>query len=139
VGPGAGLNKCGKFSLVQNNIYYTTRHQAGCGSISVSLFFRCSFYLMVNRHLNTMDVLIYFNTFKYNLDHKKPLKNTRIKLYNTLALQVLSYGSETWTVKARLVLITNFMHNFIYSLIIYITLRSSTCFEHRCAHLQEDR
>jgi hypothetical protein len=26
---------------------------------------------------------------------------TRIKSYNTLALPVLSYGSETWTVKAR--------------------------------------
>ena len=35
------------------------------------------------------------------LDHKKPLKKTRIKLYNTLALPVLLYGSETWTVKAR--------------------------------------
>jgi hypothetical protein len=31
---------------------------------------------------------------------QKPLKGTRIKLYNTLALQVLIYGSETWTVKA---------------------------------------
>ena len=35
------------------------------------------------------------------LDHKKPFKKTRIKLYNTLALSVLLYGSETWTVKAR--------------------------------------
>ena len=34
------------------------------------------------------------------LDHKKPLKETRIKLYNTLALPVLLYGSETWTIKA---------------------------------------
>ena len=34
------------------------------------------------------------------LDHKKPLKKTRIKLYNTLALPVLLYGSEPWTVKA---------------------------------------
>jgi len=33
------------------------------------------------------------------LDHK-PLKKTRIKLYNTLALPVLLYGSETWTIKA---------------------------------------
>jgi len=33
------------------------------------------------------------------LDHKKPLKKTRIKLYNTLALPVLLYGSETWTIK----------------------------------------
>jgi len=28
------------------------------------------------------------------------LKKTRIKLYNTLALPVLLYGSETWTIKA---------------------------------------
>jgi len=35
------------------------------------------------------------------LDHKKNLKKTRIKLYNTLALPVLLYGSETWTIKAR--------------------------------------
>jgi hypothetical protein len=30
----------------------------------------------------------------------KPLKETRIKVYNTLALAVLLYGSETWTLKA---------------------------------------
>jgi hypothetical protein len=30
----------------------------------------------------------------------KALKKTRIKLYNTLALPVLLYGSETWTIKA---------------------------------------
>jgi hypothetical protein len=29
------------------------------------------------------------------------LNKTRIKLYNTLALQVLSYGSETCTIKAK--------------------------------------
>jgi hypothetical protein len=34
------------------------------------------------------------------LDHNKTLKKTKIKLYNTLALPVLLYGSETWTVKA---------------------------------------
>ena len=36
------------------------------------------------------------------LDHKKTLKKTRIKLYNTstLALPVLLYGSETWTIRA---------------------------------------
>jgi hypothetical protein len=32
---------------------------------------------------------------------KKPLKKTRIKLYSTLALPVLLYGSETWAIKAR--------------------------------------
>jgi len=30
---------------------------------------------------------------------QKPLKKKRIKLYNTLALPVLLYGSETWTIK----------------------------------------
>ena len=35
------------------------------------------------------------------LGHKKTLKTTRIKLYNTLALPILLYGSATWTVKAR--------------------------------------
>jgi hypothetical protein len=32
---------------------------------------------------------------------QKALKKTRIKLYNTLALPVLLYGSENWTIKAR--------------------------------------
>ena len=32
---------------------------------------------------------------------QKTLEKTRIKLYNTLALPVLLYGSETWTIKAR--------------------------------------
>jgi hypothetical protein len=31
---------------------------------------------------------------------QKTLKKTRIKLYNTLTLPVLLYGSETWTIKA---------------------------------------
>jgi len=35
------------------------------------------------------------------LDHKKTLKKTRIKLYNSLTLTVLLCGSETWTIKAR--------------------------------------
>ena len=34
------------------------------------------------------------------LDHKRTLKKTRIKLYNTLALPVLLYSGETWTIKA---------------------------------------
>jgi len=29
---------------------------------------------------------------------QKTIKKTRIKLYNTLALPVLLYGSETWTI-----------------------------------------
>jgi len=32
---------------------------------------------------------------------QKTLKKTKIKLYNTLFLPVLLYGSETWTVRAR--------------------------------------
>ena len=32
---------------------------------------------------------------------QKPLKETTIKLYNKLTLQVLLYDSETWTIKAR--------------------------------------
>jgi hypothetical protein len=32
---------------------------------------------------------------------QKILKKTRIKLYNTLALPVLLYGSESWTIKTR--------------------------------------
>ena len=32
---------------------------------------------------------------------QKILKKTRIKLYNTLALPVLLYGRETWSIKAR--------------------------------------
>jgi len=31
----------------------------------------------------------------------RPQKTLRIKLYNTLALPVLLYGSEIWTIKAR--------------------------------------
>jgi len=31
---------------------------------------------------------------------QKALEKTRIKLYNTLALPVLLYGSDTWTIKA---------------------------------------
>jgi hypothetical protein len=32
---------------------------------------------------------------------QKSLKKTRTKLYNTVALPVLLYGSETWAIKAR--------------------------------------
>ena len=32
---------------------------------------------------------------------QETLKKTRIKLYNTLALPVLLYGSENWTIRAR--------------------------------------
>jgi hypothetical protein len=32
---------------------------------------------------------------------QKPLKKTRLKLYNIVALPVLLYGNETWTIKVR--------------------------------------
>jgi DTW domain-containing protein YfiP len=35
------------------------------------------------------------------LKPKKVRKNTRIKLYSTLALPVLLYGSESWATKAK--------------------------------------
>jgi hypothetical protein len=49
----------------------------------------------LNKYLKITGVLN--NVFR----PQKTLKKTRIKLYNTLALPVLLYGSETWTVKAR--------------------------------------
>ena len=50
------------------------------------------------------------------LDHKKTLKKTRIKQYSTLALPVLLYGSETWTIKAsdaRRITAADMLHNYI--------------------------
>jgi len=32
---------------------------------------------------------------------QKTLKKPRIKLYNALALPLLVYGNETWTIRAR--------------------------------------
>ena len=46
-------------------------------------------YLKITRILN--------NVFR----PQRTLKKTRIKLYSTLALPVLLYCSETWTIKAR--------------------------------------
>jgi hypothetical protein len=40
------------------------------------------------------------NAWNVNLESKHITK-TRIKLYNTIALPVLLYGSETWTIKLR--------------------------------------
>ena len=48
----------------------------------------------LNNFLRTTGILN--NVFR----QQKTLKKTRIKLYNTLALPVLLYGSESWTVKA---------------------------------------
>ena len=49
----------------------------------------------LHNYLKITSILI--NVFR----PQKTLRKTRIKLYNTLALPVLLYGSETWTVKAR--------------------------------------
>jgi hypothetical protein len=49
----------------------------------------------LHNYLKITDILN--NVFKV----QKTLKKTRIKLYNTLALSVLLYGSKTWTIKAR--------------------------------------
>jgi len=46
-------------------------------------------------------VLFLFSLKFFVFKPQKTLKKTRIKLYNTLALPVLLYGSETWTLKAR--------------------------------------
>jgi len=51
--------------------------------------------LITNYYLKITDILN--NVFRT----QKNLKKTRINLYNTLALLVLLYGSETWTIKAR--------------------------------------
>ena len=36
-----------------------------------------------------------------SVTHSYVIYQTRIKLYNTLALPILLYGSETWIIKAR--------------------------------------
>jgi hypothetical protein len=46
----------------------------------------------LNNYLKVISILN--NVFR----PQKALKKTRIKLYNTLALPVLLYGSETWTI-----------------------------------------
>ena len=48
----------------------------------------------LNNYLKTTDIS---NTFR----PQKTSKKTRIKLYNTLELPALLYGSENWTIKAR--------------------------------------
>jgi hypothetical protein len=52
-------------------------------------------YNKLNKYLKITGIIN--NVFR----PKKPLKKTRIKLYNTLALPTLLYGSENWTIKAR--------------------------------------
>jgi hypothetical protein len=53
------------------------------------------FYNKLHNCLNITGILN--NVFR----PQKTLKKTRIKLHNTLALPVLLYGNETWTIKAR--------------------------------------
>ena len=48
----------------------------------------------LNNFLKTSGILN--NVFR----PQKALKKTRIKLYNTIALPVFLYGSETWTIEA---------------------------------------
>ena len=52
-------------------------------------------YNKLNNFLKIISILN--NVFR----PQKPLKKTRIKLYNTLALPVLLYGSEIWTAVAQ--------------------------------------
>jgi len=50
-----------------------------------------------NKLNNFLKITVIFNNV---FRPQKTLKKTRIKLYNTLALPVLLYGSKTWTIKA---------------------------------------
>ena len=53
--------------------------------------------LDIDNKLNNFRIITYIlnNVFR----PQKALKKATIKLYNTMALPVLLYGSETWTVK----------------------------------------
>jgi hypothetical protein len=51
-----------------------------------------------NKLNNYMKITVIINNV---IRPKKTLKKTRIKLYNTLALPTLLYGSENWTIKVR--------------------------------------
>jgi len=48
----------------------------------------------LNKYLQMTDII------NNRIRPQKPLKKTRIKLYNTLGLPALFYGSTNWTVKA---------------------------------------
>jgi hypothetical protein len=52
-------------------------------------------WIMINNYLKITAILN--NVFR----PQKTLKKIRIRLCNTLAISVLLYGSETWTIKAR--------------------------------------
>jgi hypothetical protein len=52
-------------------------------------------YKKLHNYLKTTDVS------NNMLRQHKPLKKTRIKLHNTLALSALLYSSENWTIESR--------------------------------------
>jgi hypothetical protein len=56
---------------------------------------RTKWTLTTNNNLRTTSIIN--NVFR----PKETLQKTIIKLYNTLAVQTLLYGSENWTIKAR--------------------------------------
>ena len=58
---------------------------------------------------------------------------------NILKRRNLQYTNEKTNTLVTTCINHQLNAQFLYSLIIYITLCSSTCFEHRCAHLQEER
>jgi hypothetical protein len=45
----------------------------------------------------------------------------------------------TYIACTELFSLPNLMHNFLFINNMYVTLLSSTCFEHQHAHLQEDK
>ena len=66
----------------------------------------------------------------------------KIKQSKSKEVEISTEKREIWKIKELEVSWTCINHQlnaqFLYSLIISITLYSSTCFEHRCAHLQEE-
>jgi len=60
---------------------------------SISCENELDIYNKLHNYLNITSIIN--NVFR----PQKSLKGTRIKLYNTLALPVLLYGSETWAIK----------------------------------------
>jgi len=55
----------------------------------------------VNIHDKLNDCLIISGIENNVFRPQTTLRKTRIKLYNTLVLAALSFGSENWTIKAR--------------------------------------
>ena len=60
-----------------------------------------SYQEFITDHRCAVGNKIFQSCTKNQLGAWKTLKKTRIKLYNTLAVPVLLYGSKTWTIKAR--------------------------------------